>query len=323
MVTPTSRRAFLTGRRAPTSPWVQFCERLARTCLGAVRVEPAAPHDSGRGQAWLKPLRFADVRQARALCAEYGVSLVATGCARTADELRPTLWVLPLSEGAAFESLDSQNTQWRVDAGCLLSHLQSTGLFSEADCDANLTVGQWFASLTAAHQLDDRAVGSQVLCAEVLFADGTVEVLGAFGATAQTPLLSLSVQRLVPKLFELSGSTDAQRCAACEPWPAQYRLDALMAEASREPNLAQLFLGHRGQLGWVQTVWLRRVVQPTLLASELVREKKQAKVSPQDEPDLLPVSQFATRLDHALKRLLDPQQVFGSNFPLNGLESAP
>jgi hypothetical protein len=75
--------------------------------------------------------------------------------------------------------------------------------------------------------------------AEVLLADGTVEVLGPFGATAQAPLRSLTLQQLVPKLFELAGSDAAQRCAQATPWPACYRLDALIATATHEPNLAQ------------------------------------------------------------------------------------
>jgi hypothetical protein len=136
--------------------------------------------------------------------------------------------------------------------------------------------------------------------AEVLLADGTVEVLGPFGATAQAPLRSLTLQRLVPKLFELAGSDAAQRCAQATPWPACYRLDALIATATHEPNLAQLLFGHQGRLGWVQALWLKRldaVFEPQRSAQDVERNKA--------------LLQLVSHLDKELKHILDPLGVFG------------
>ncbi|NEV06542.1 FAD-binding protein, partial [Achromobacter xylosoxidans] len=66
-----SRRAFLLGRRPVQTPWATFLQRLALLCQGAVRDLGEAP---GLGpRAMLAPQREADVAQARALCAEYGV----------------------------------------------------------------------------------------------------------------------------------------------------------------------------------------------------------------------------------------------------------
>jgi hypothetical protein len=147
--------------------------------------------------------------------------------------------------------------------------------------------------------------------AEVLLADGTVEVLGPFGATAQAPLRSLTLQQLVPKLFELAGSDAAQRCAQATPWPACYRLDALIATATHEPNLAQLLFGHQGRLGWVQALWLKRldvVFDPQRSEQDVERNKA--------------LVQLASHLDQELKHILDPLGVFGSNSNLKGLESA-
>jgi hypothetical protein len=143
----------------------------------------------------------------------------------------------------------------------------------------------------------------------VLLADGTVEVFGPFGATAQAPLRSLTVQRLVPKLFELAASDAAQSCAQVIPWPACYRLDALIATATHEPNLAQLLFGHQGRLGWLQALWLKR-------------PQFEVGMTAKTEGERAPLLQLASHLDQELKHLLDPLGVFGSNSNLKGLESA-
>ncbi|MFZ4711446.1 MAG: hypothetical protein ACOYMH_16570, partial [Zwartia sp.] len=196
--------------------------------------------------------------------------------------------------------------------------------------------------------------------AEILLADGTVEILGPFGAAAQAPLRSLTVQRLVPKLFELAGSEAAQRCAPVTPWPGSYRLDALMTTATHEPNLAQLFFGHQGRLGWVQTLWLRRA--DTTLDTQFRdqdtgrdtgrdterntgrdtgrdternterntgQDRTQGKAlehtveetAVQTECARSTLLQLSTHLDKELKHILDPLGLFGSVPHLKGLES--
>ena len=219
---------------------------------------------------------------------------------------------------------------WRADAGCTVEQLKETGVFAGMDLPPELTLAQWFAwpeterakvsgaarrnetpSPKQPWETGEREGGCElgssmpeavriVERAEVLLADGTVEVLGPFGATAQAPLRSLTLQRLVPKLFELAGSDAAQRCAQATPWPACYRLDALIATATHEPNLAQLLFGHQGRLGWVQALWLKRldaVFEPQRSEQDVERNKA--------------LLQLASHLDQELKLILDPLGVFG------------
>ena len=92
MVSPTSRRAFLLGRRTPPSEWGKFCARLSRTCAGRVRWEDA----HGQQEAWLVPAREAVVLHAHALCREYRVQMALEGFA-SSDLLTlgrlPRLWI--------------------------------------------------------------------------------------------------------------------------------------------------------------------------------------------------------------------------------------
>ena len=370
MVTPTSRRAFLMGRRTPATPFEQFCARLARTCLGRVRLEAFNATAAQAPQAWLEPVRHEDVAHARALCQEYRVALRLKGDSSPTARTQATLWVSPQTAGATFSLVDAQAGIWKADAGCSVAQLAETGVFAGMVLPPELTMAQWFAwpetsgalMPDAALRDEDDALGQplapngrrstceqgsfrmqalqRVERAEVLLADGTVEILGPFGAAAQAPLRSLTVQRLVPKLFELAGSEAAQRCAQVTPWPTGYRLDALMATATHEPNLAQLFFGHQGRLGWVQTLWLRRADttldtqfrdQDTRRDTErdTGRDREQDKVlehtveetAGQTECARATLLQLSTHLDKELKHILDPLGLFGSSSHLKRLES--
>jgi len=338
VVTPTSRRAFLMGRRTAATPFEQFCARLERTCLGSVRTEPSIAQLGGAPLAWLKPVRQEDVAHARALCQEYRVALMLEGVDRPTERAQATLWVSPQPAGATLSLVDARTGVWRADAGCTVEQLKETGVFAGMSLAPELTLAQWFAwpetvrsavpsavRKDDAHSLERPCVSTEreggcelasvmpdalrlVEQVEVLLADGTVEVFGPFGATAQAPLRSLTVQRLVPKLFELAGSGSAQRCAQLTPWPGRYRLDALIASATHEPNLAQLLFGHQGRLGWLQTLWLKR-------ADTLPQVPRRALASEQDR-------ELALQLDQELKHILDPLGVFGSNSNLKRLESS-
>ncbi|MFJ0893121.1 hypothetical protein WLV53_19150, partial [Bordetella bronchiseptica] len=69
-----SRRAFLLGRRPRQSSWAAFCERLSLAVAAPLRdLDPAG------GAALLRARSDAEVRRARALCQEYGVSLGLPG----------------------------------------------------------------------------------------------------------------------------------------------------------------------------------------------------------------------------------------------------
>ena len=350
------------GRRTPATPFEQFCARLARTCLGRVRTEALKAPAAQAPQAWLEPVRHEDVAHARALCQEYRVALRLDGDPRPTARAQATLWVSPQTEGATFSLVDAQAGIWKADAGCTVAQLTETGVFAGMVLPPELSLAQWLAwpetlpsvLRGAALRDNDRARGQPSasggglgICepesvmlqalrlverAEVLLADGTVEMLGPFGATAQAPLRSLTVQRLVPKLFELAGSEAAHRCAQVTPWPARYRLDALMATAAHEPNLAQLFFGHQGRLGWVQTLWLRRADTPNETkhgAQNKEQEVNQDEIAErtfdgaaaQTECVHATLLQLSTHLDQELKHILDPLGLFGSFPHLKGLES--
>jgi hypothetical protein len=262
--------------------------------------------------------------------------------------------------------VDAQAGIWKADAGCTVAQLAEKGVFAEMVLPPGLSLAQWFAwpetlpgvlrgaalkdkncalGQPSASGARDEACEPELVMlqalrcverVEVLLADGTLEVLGPFGATAQAPLRSLTMQRLVPKLFELAGSEAAQHCAQVTPWPARYRLDALMATAAHEPNLAQLFFGHQGHLGWVQTLWLRRAdtsldthFRDQDTGRDTGRDREQDKVlehtveetTVQTECARATLLQLSTHLDQELKHILDPLGLFGSAPDLKGLES--
>jgi len=346
------------GRRHAASPFEQFCARLERTCLGSVRTAPSNVLSAEAPQAWLKPVRLEDVAHARALCQEYRVALRLEGNELPTTLTQATLWVSPQPAGATLSLVDSRTGVWRADAGCTVEQLKDTGIFAGMNLAPELTLAQWFAwpetvrGAVPCENKGGRELGSSVPDAvqiveraEVLLADGTVEVLGPFGATAQAPLRSLTVQRLVPKLFELAGSDAALRCAQVTPWPACYRLDALLATATHEPNLAQLLFGHQGRLGWVQALWLKRLDavfdpqgsgqdvertnerdigqarEPTTAQGEAAARQLGVRTTAQKGGERAPLFQLASHLDQELKHILDPLGVFGSNSNLKGLES--
>lgn len=305
MVTQPSRRAFLTGRRTPASPWGQFCARLSRTCLGRVRWDQHAQ----TSQAWLEPARAVDIMHAQALCSEFGAQLILLHSDARPDESRPVLWVDSRASWAQLECVDSASGLWRVDAGVTLEslHRNGVGVFAESydPSHADRTLAQWFASPFAGNLLH-----SGIVQAEVMLADGTLELLGPFGAKASTPLRSLSVQKKIPKLFELAQSPEAVLCAQCDPWPMRYRLDALMSQSGDSLNLAWLFQGHGGSLAWLQTLWLRAPDDQYALFVQSSSDRNTALIA-----------DAADKLEQAIKQTLDPAGLFGKTPAAKGLES--
>lgn len=310
MVTQPSRRAFLTGRRTSASPWGQFCARLSRTCEGSVSWE----QEEQSAQAWLKPARAVDVMHAQALCLEFGVQLILLDSDALADPARPILWVDSRAEWARLELVDSAAGLWRADAGVTLwsLHQQEVSLFAHT-FDATLahqTLAQWFAS-----PLEGSLMHTGIVQAEVLLADGTLEMLGPFGASASRPLKSLSLQKKIPQLFELAQSPQAALCAQCEQWPLRYRLDGLMPQSGASFNLAWLLQGHGGSLAWLQALWFQSPV-PSWVATESLQ-------APRALVDPATIRQAALELDLSIKQTLDPTGVFGKTPPAKGLESTP
>ncbi len=289
MVTKPSRRSFLTGRRTPATPWGNFCARLSRTCVGRVQWDDAPD----AMQAWLDPSREGDLTHAFALCREFGVQYLLAGSDVRADQGRAVLWVSPQAPWATVVAVDAQQTLWRADAGSLLRTLQGVGIRSVDDADPEQTIAQWVASHRCCRWPTGQCDLSDIVQIQVLLADGTTEVFGPFGASAQAPLKSLATQRMIPKLFELAHSESFEESAAGELWPLRFRLDALRPTAPLEPNLAWLFLGHGGSLGWVQTVWFSVSDGRTRVST-----------------NELPVKLAA--IDRNVKQILDPSGVFGS-----------
>lgn len=310
MVTQPSRRAFLMGRRTSATPWGQFCARLSRVCEGQVKWDQEAQ----TSQAWLTPSRAVDVQHAQALCGQLGVQLIMMQSDACPDHERPILWVDSRAEWAHSELEDPSARIWRVEAGVTLGtlHTKGVGIFAEdvEFRESGLTIAQWFAQPFAGNLMQ-----SGIIEAEVLLADGTLERLGPFGTKDSAPLRSLSVQRNIPRLFELAQSRDAALCAQQQAWPLRYRLDALMSKTGDSPNLAWLFAGHGGSLAWLQTVWIQRT------DSSLPIQKISGDQGLSDQSLGAEVSHAAGLLDQSIKQILDPAGVFGKIPPSKGLES--
>jgi len=316
VVTQPSRRAFLTGRRTPATPWGQFCARLSRSCSGQVRWD----NESQVRQAWLEPERDLDVLHAQALCREFGVSLLLWDSEAQPRLDQAVLWVDSRASWAQVSLINADRKIWRVDAGVRLSTLRDLGVGVFADMtDALLsswTLAQWFASAQTSPELAGDLAKTGIIQAQLLLGDGTIEHFGPFGASASTPLKSLAVQKMIPKLFELAQSEDAAHCAQLDAWPCRYRLDTMMSQFGDSPNLAWLFKGHGGSLAWLQTLWL----QPSVLtqADPLTATRESGQQSAPAET----ISQMSTRLDLVIKQTLDPTGVFGEIPDAKGLESA-
>lgn len=317
MVTQPSRRAFLTGRRTPATPWGQFCARLSRSCAGSVRWDK----DSQVQQAWLEPDRDMDVLHAQALCREFGVGLLLWDSEARPRTGQAVLWVDSRASWAELSLINADRQIWRVDAGVRLSTLREQGVGIFADMTdvlmSSWTLAQWFASSQTSPEAAGDLAQTGIVQAQLLLADGTFEQFGPFGASASAPLKSLAVQKMIPKLFELAQSDDAARCAAVGPWPLRYRLDTMMSQFGDSPNLAWLFKGHGGSLAWLQTLWLQTPVLNQSGSLSSWRESGAQSTLTEE------VSQMAMRLDHTIKQTLDPTGVFGEIPVAKGLESAP
>ncbi len=235
-----SRRNFLFGRTPATEDqWLLFLARLRRACLGAVS-------PLGAEQARLVPGRFDDVLQARDLCSAFGVCMALEGLSLPEiDQARRVLWV---QAGSAWGSLMplGDTGYWRVEAGCPVAGMQAADLLSQPVNGATMNLAQWLATV-GRYQPNLDHLG--LVSVEWLFADGTIEVLGAFGQADSQPLRSLKAQQTVPRLFELSAEPLVRQAIEHGDWPGGFRIDAL----ARTPavNLANVVVGSGGALGWL------------------------------------------------------------------------
>lgn len=254
---------------------------------------------------------------AHALCLEYGVTMGLEGLEQQSEQPAPSSPMLWIEPGAAWAKLTPQDPAgkvWRAGAGCKLSLLQEKGLAGFETAPPDWTVARWLASPLSADWPTGQGEVSCIECVQVMLADGTNAILGPFGPSAQTPLRSLTVQKMVPRLFELAGGDQAQICAGLARWPAHFRLDALMPTPFQETNLGHLLAGHAGTLAWVQEVWFNK--SPARQASIIAdREGGYAETSPL-------LSGYVAYIDQQLKMTFDSGGLFPEVPVTKGIESA-
>lgn len=314
----SSRRAFLTGRRNPRTPWEQFASRMRRGIEGSFL--DFGLYD-GKGSARLTPSSGADVRLALELCREHKVMLALSGVSQ-ADSLtgRSVLWVEMDASLAGCQTLPDDKEKWFVQPGTLVSELVDAGLTQFAGQPGYLTVAAWVADRSLCAWVPGELYRSGLLHVSLLMADGSQAVLGPFGADNRKPLGTLTLQTLVPQLFALASGEPAAGLARQKRWPARYRLDALAPSAGHGVNLAHLVLGHGGDLGWVE--WLVFEARPRLPDADwasaytsrppagAIAMPPGADASPQAALDAFAIWQQASDLDRRVKTLFDPKGVF-------------
>ena len=315
------RRAFLRGRRPPSSSWDVFCNRLRAVVAGTFNILDAGPD---RQAARLILQQPADAHHARRLCAEFGVCMVLDGVASAAVQDAPVLWVRPGRGIAACRRLEPDGSRWFVQPGCLVGELEAAGLSCFSELPAHLTVAAWLADRSLCNWATGCTLDSGVVHASALLADGTSVSLGAFGTDNRKALDNLRLQQLIPALFSLSSGEDARVCGEWRSWPTRYRLDALQPAGDRSLNLAHLLLGHGGDLAWLEWVVidseLARPGAGSQLPLELPGVEQDVYIDEggagwmdgggSSPCDAVTVARAAQDVDAAVKRLFDPDNLF-------------
>lgn len=289
-----TRRAFLFGRPTPPTPWGKFCARLSRICAGKVTWR-----EDGSAQATLIPAREQDLLHARALCREFEVRMGLWTAPLPEMTHEAVLWVEPGRAWARAQPVEPTQQAWRVDAGCSMGQLHALGFSVALGVDPDWTVAQWLSS-----PLSSRwpvACGSQsgILRAEILMHEGSRESLGPFGASAVEPLRSITMQQMVPGLFQLSQHPLIAGLAESQGAYLGYRLDALLDRPTQEINLARLLAGQGGSLAWLLAVWLRRDTAMDWVGAP----ERPIKMGPADKHEW-------ASLNGQVKHLFDPGGIF-------------
>lgn len=275
------------GRRPAQTPWMAFRQRLTNVSQGHLE---SSGESGGPGRAVFTPRSIADVRQAHALCVEYGVVLALAGMLdQIADSGQSLLCIDPV-ELTTLTPLESAPLSWRAEPGCTVGQLAEIGLTQFEGLPAGQTLAQWIAQ--RARWAPGECAASGVLSANVLLADGVRETLGAFGEADVKPLQSSTVQHLIPALFQLAANPEIRACRDLPVWPARYRLDALLPQAPQTVNLAHLLLGHAGTLAWVESVVLTPMPSRPGSASTL------------------PQARIVSSMHSQMKTLFDPKGLF-------------
>lgn len=241
-----SRRGFLTGRRA-SAAWAGLLDRLRAVAPGGVWTYTAGI----RRMVCVRPQVLDTVPQVFALAHDYGVPL-CLGVASAVESDTPLpedssgCVVLDVGALTACTPVVAMPGSWLAEPGCRLGDLARLGLAQFEPAPPDWTLAHWAAGPVTPWRVG-RCADSGVRAVDVLFDDGTIETLGAFGQTNVRALRSARVQRLVPALFQLAQQAEVQQGTQGESM-AGYRLDALQPAAGCTLNLSHLMLGHAGHL---------------------------------------------------------------------------
>lgn len=323
-----SRRAFLTGKPSNLDPWLSFLAKLRAQCRAKATLDPRHFEQC----AHLQPLTFVDIEVARSLCQQFGVVMCLNGLQTRLALGSPTREpkVLVVEPGRAWASpmlLDYDKGIWRFDAGCTLQVLQAAGIPCAQGAPPDMTLAHWLAIGThhviPAGQLDRLGIQS----VQVMFEDGTIEVLGSFGASDSEPLRSSFAQRNIARLFEWIQSSNVQGKlfhagmlsteSVCR-WPDHlFRVDAMWSSQSNDisahpltrwphlPHLGELLVGHQGRLAWIVAVTF------CTQTSDSKRQKEYE--SPTDsviDCANLSADEFIQKWNNDIKNILDASGVF-------------
>jgi hypothetical protein len=141
--------------------------------------------------------------------------------------------------------------------------LQAAGVEAANGADLKQTLAHWFA-LGTQHVVAPGGLSMLgIHNIEMMFVDGTIEAIGAFGENQIEPLRSMFMQRNIPQLFDLTRQSSllnfvpiyARTHVDAQVWPEGcFRVDALNDQNGAEPHLGQFFVGHGGRLGWLVAV---------------------------------------------------------------------
>ena len=313
------RRAFLKGRRPPSTPWDRFCHQLRNIVAGELKVLDTTSENNAARLLVKQP---SDVHHALRLCREFGVCMALDGVPGTAPHPGSVLWVQVGPDVGVCRRLEPGSSRWFVQPGCLLGQLEAAGLSAFADMPAHLTVAAWLADRSQCNWSTGHTAASGIVHASALLADGTSVSLGAFGTDNRKALDNLRLQTLIPALFQLSSGADAQACMERSWWPARYRLDALTPAPGNTLNLAHLLLGHGGDLAWIEWVVIdENLADPAAGAHGLLElpgvdlfddadtgygDARDGGCGPCEQVNL---ARAAQELDAAVKALFDPDGV--------------
>jgi hypothetical protein len=175
---------------------------------------------------------------------------------------------------------------WRFDAGCTMQVLQAAGVVAAQGAAPQQSLAHWFAMGTHGRIPLGGLAALGVENIEMMFVDGTIEELGAFGAQNNEPLRSMFTQRNIPQLFEVARQSSMSAfmqdfdiaSGLAQAFPNDcFRIDALVEYGGGEPHLGQFFVGHSGRLGWLVAITFHSVDPAATIARNVDVQKDSTK----------------------------------------------